>query len=173
MISAELLAHLLFLFFFLFKQKTAYEMRISDWSSDVCSSDLRTRHPCRERRRIGRAATSNDDEHPTQSPAKPPLETPACMPPIRAEMRMWRHPFVRARIDVNDAGPAPDDHQCDHQCNPTVPDQRRTKECKRCECGQRDHDHLRYEAGTFVIASQRDNRCGKRGREKRTQPQII
>src|SRR3546814_10482892 len=29
----------LFMFFF-FKQKTAYEMRISDWSSDVCSSDL-------------------------------------------------------------------------------------------------------------------------------------
>src|SRR3546814_7853119 len=30
---------ILYLFFF-FKQKTAYEMRISDWSSDVCSSDL-------------------------------------------------------------------------------------------------------------------------------------
>src|SRR3546814_11196594 len=30
----------LFFFFFCFKQKTAYEMRISDWSSDVCSSDL-------------------------------------------------------------------------------------------------------------------------------------
>src|SRR3546814_9586080 len=30
-------------YFFCFKQKTAYEMRISDWSSDVCSSDL----PCR------------------------------------------------------------------------------------------------------------------------------
>src|SRR3546814_3195909 len=28
-------------FCFFFKQKTAYEMRISDWSSDVCSSDLR------------------------------------------------------------------------------------------------------------------------------------
>src|SRR3546814_5221430 len=28
------------IFFFCFKQKTAYEMRISDWSSDVCSSDL-------------------------------------------------------------------------------------------------------------------------------------
>src|SRR3546814_3312301 len=27
--------------FFFFKQKTAYEMRISDWSSDVCSSDLK------------------------------------------------------------------------------------------------------------------------------------
>src|SRR3546814_2656783 len=31
---------LLFIYFFFFKQKTAYEMRISDWSSDVCSSDL-------------------------------------------------------------------------------------------------------------------------------------
>src|SRR3546814_1938469 len=30
-----------FFVFFFFKQKTAYEMRISDWSSDVCSSDLR------------------------------------------------------------------------------------------------------------------------------------
>src|SRR3546814_9421671 len=29
-----------YLSFFFFKQKTAYEMRISDWSSDVCSSDL-------------------------------------------------------------------------------------------------------------------------------------
>src|SRR3546814_1359918 len=27
-------------YFFFFKQRTAYEMRISDWSSDVCSSDL-------------------------------------------------------------------------------------------------------------------------------------
>src|SRR3546814_4666523 len=32
---------------FFFKQKTAYEMRISDWSSDVCSSDLRWRKSCR------------------------------------------------------------------------------------------------------------------------------
>src|SRR3546814_5151958 len=30
----------MFCYFFFFKQKTAYEMRISDWSSDVCSSDL-------------------------------------------------------------------------------------------------------------------------------------
>src|SRR3546814_6274305 len=33
-------------FFFFFKQKTAYEMRISDWSSDVCSSDLLPKLPC-------------------------------------------------------------------------------------------------------------------------------
>src|SRR3546814_3546571 len=31
---------LLFVVFFFFKQKTSYELRISDWSSDVCSSDL-------------------------------------------------------------------------------------------------------------------------------------
>src|SRR3546814_13511310 len=31
---------MVYYFFFFFKQKTAYEMRISDWSSDVCSSDL-------------------------------------------------------------------------------------------------------------------------------------
>src|SRR3546814_11479513 len=30
----------MYMFFVFFKQKTAYEMRISDWSSDVCSSDL-------------------------------------------------------------------------------------------------------------------------------------
>src|SRR3546814_3423097 len=49
--------------FFFFKQKTAYEMRISDWSSDVCSSDLRDRgdphrlggahHPTRDLAAIG------------------------------------------------------------------------------------------------------------------------
>src|SRR3546814_8557303 len=47
---------LLLLFFFFFKHKTAYEMRISDWSSDVCSSDLmadlneREKHILAERR---------------------------------------------------------------------------------------------------------------------------
>src|SRR3546814_6664096 len=35
-----MLLFLYFFCFFFFKQKTAYEMRISDWSSDVCSSDL-------------------------------------------------------------------------------------------------------------------------------------
>src|SRR3546814_5327738 len=39
--SCTLMLVLLFVVcFFFFKQKTAYEMRISDWSSDVCSSDL-------------------------------------------------------------------------------------------------------------------------------------
>src|SRR3546814_6457881 len=34
------MCYLIIVCFFLFKQKTAYEMRISDWRSDVCSSDL-------------------------------------------------------------------------------------------------------------------------------------
>src|SRR3546814_1932501 len=45
MFSICCLSCFLFWFFFFFKQKTAYEMRISDWSSDVCSSDLRTMVP--------------------------------------------------------------------------------------------------------------------------------
>src|SRR3546814_16090595 len=43
---------LLFFCFFFFKQKTAYEMRISDWSSDVCSSDL-----------VGALRTAGGDRH--------------------------------------------------------------------------------------------------------------
>src|SRR3546814_20576344 len=39
--------------FFLFKQKAAYEMRISDWSSDVCSSDLIAAHVRRGGRVLG------------------------------------------------------------------------------------------------------------------------
>src|SRR3546814_9742326 len=39
--------------FFFFKQKTAYEMRISDWSSDVCSSDLGGHNPSAARQIAG------------------------------------------------------------------------------------------------------------------------
>src|SRR3546814_13656673 len=49
---------LILAYFFFFKQKTAYEMRISDWSSDVCSSDLaelRRRGPLLESERQLRA----------------------------------------------------------------------------------------------------------------------
>src|SRR3546814_5658452 len=50
--------------FFFFKQKTAYEMRISDWSSDVCSSDLlvlMATTPCVGAPGIGWAALLDDD----------------------------------------------------------------------------------------------------------------
>src|SRR3546814_18973840 len=42
----------IYLIFFFFKQKTAYEMRISDWSSDVCSSDRAVAVPERELRQV-------------------------------------------------------------------------------------------------------------------------
>src|SRR3546814_5220009 len=50
--SSYVLVYCCFIFF-VFKQKTAYEMRISDWSSDVCSSDLRCRRPAMARRQAG------------------------------------------------------------------------------------------------------------------------
>src|SRR3546814_14382453 len=50
---------LIFAFFFFCKQKTAYELRISDWSSDVCSSDLGAN---------GRPASASR----TESPHRPP-----------------------------------------------------------------------------------------------------
>src|SRR3546814_14877760 len=51
--------------FFFFKQKTAYEMRISDWSSDVCSSDLgRQQHHGRVEGRRG--LLHQVEQHPDQ-----------------------------------------------------------------------------------------------------------
>src|SRR3546814_6975047 len=46
--------------FFFFKQKTAYEMRISDWSSDVCSSDLQGIQSAVRCRRQGGKHIGND-----------------------------------------------------------------------------------------------------------------
>src|SRR3546814_5864302 len=46
--------------FFFFKQKTAYEMRISDWSSDVCSSDLSDCDPAERRHRAWTSGKSAD-----------------------------------------------------------------------------------------------------------------
>src|SRR3546814_16801140 len=52
LLCCDITHSLLFLFFF-FKQKTAYEMRISDWSSDVCSSDLQGHPPVQRGVRAG------------------------------------------------------------------------------------------------------------------------
>src|SRR3546814_2424598 len=48
------------LVFFFFKQKTAYELRISDWSSDVCSSDLLDSDRLRRAVGLGRVTLIND-----------------------------------------------------------------------------------------------------------------
>src|SRR3546814_5515355 len=64
---------------FFFKQKTAYEMRISDWSSDVCSSDLDllARGPDVAARRL---QALDADAAPRRSPASTPprRNRPAC-----------------------------------------------------------------------------------------------
>src|SRR3546814_9284195 len=70
--------------FFFFKQKTAYEMRISDWSSDVCSSDLLAHEQCRggkigshkegladQRQRQIAYAAQQGKEHQRAQPVKP------------------------------------------------------------------------------------------------------
>src|SRR3546814_10625619 len=46
---------------FFFKQKTAYEMRISDWSSDVCSSDLQQDHEA-DQDGLRRSLDQRDDQ---------------------------------------------------------------------------------------------------------------
>src|SRR3546814_6283801 len=50
------------LIFFFFKQKTAYEMRISDWSSDVCSSDLWFANAAYSERRNARRQADDEAE---------------------------------------------------------------------------------------------------------------
>src|SRR3546814_6378504 len=74
-------------FFFFFKQKTAYEMRISDWSSDVCSSDLLRTMQVRPKATAGVSSHRRDlgslwlleaprtcpDLHPL-TPGAPPLD---------------------------------------------------------------------------------------------------
>src|SRR3546814_3507980 len=54
---------------FVFKQKTAYELRISDWSSDVCSSDLFRLYPARTAGRGGRhrCVELPDPDRPVES----------------------------------------------------------------------------------------------------------
>src|SRR3546814_4125242 len=58
--------------FFFFKQKTAYEMRISDWSSDVCSSDLPAPGSERADIRIGSIQSRPRSPAQRQSPAHGP-----------------------------------------------------------------------------------------------------
>src|SRR3546814_5704343 len=76
-------------FFFFFKQKTAYELRISDWSSDVCSSDLCARG-------AGRVAGRDRlvDGHFWIGPAHRRQPFPAC-----ASFADRAVPARRARLD--------------------------------------------------------------------------
>src|SRR3546814_4023453 len=66
---------MMFLGFFFFKQKTAYEMRISDWSSDVCSSDLLVNQCERLRDRFAVLQGQANFTQPSQFQAVLPVST--------------------------------------------------------------------------------------------------
>src|SRR3546814_4401107 len=62
------------MYFVFFKQKTAYEMRISDWSSDVCSSDLSTKRAFRRHSSHSSSTTESATmPEPTPKTADPSL----------------------------------------------------------------------------------------------------
>src|SRR3546814_14623875 len=76
--------------FFFFKQKTAYEMRISDWSSDVCSSDLEADSPfdlSRDRRYAGVAIPNTESLKDTIARVLPYWES-SIAPELRAGKRV-------------------------------------------------------------------------------------
>src|SRR3546814_9039109 len=78
--------HSILLFFF--RQKTAYEMRISDWSSDVCSADLVLRGRTRARFRLCRRDRSRGAPYPDRH----------FVPPVPAQrLRPARLPARRSR----------------------------------------------------------------------------
>src|SRR3546814_2317506 len=90
--------------FFFFKQKTAYELRISDWSSDVCSSDLFSRFSKTFQhmvvgaslRKINRPMQINAPAHAPTLAARDQLHPPA------------RAPALSLAAPASSRGPGPD-----------------------------------------------------------------
>src|SRR3546814_4712052 len=73
-------------FFFFFKQKTAYEIRISDWSSDVCSSDLYA-FSFYIWQQVQRWPTNGEEDYPRNLCALSAYLTPSCREIGRASCR--------------------------------------------------------------------------------------
>src|SRR3546814_9172908 len=92
-------------FFFFFKQKTAYEMRISDWSSDVCSSDLDSRVLVQRAHRCdARADRAAIDQHGATAALRQPT----------AELRAVQREIVAE--DVEQIGRASCGKECVSAC---------------------------------------------------------
>src|SRR3546814_9853551 len=92
-------------YFFFFKQKTPYDMRISDWSSDVCASDLPTSWPAWAQRRsaLCRRALSSDT---ASSSDKPEQRRRRCVAADRpAQIVSSSHPVGLSLVDNRDRGP--------------------------------------------------------------------
>src|SRR3546814_13923593 len=79
---------------FFFKQKAAYEMRISDWSSDVCSSDLRA---------VPRAPTGRGAPGPRRDAPWKTGPSGACLPLLRKLHPLERRMHQLAALDVDAA----------------------------------------------------------------------
>src|SRR3546814_429778 len=76
--------------FFFFKQKTAYDMRISDWSSDVCSSDLPSGAPPRSRAANDRGSrTAPGNRAQDHTPAKRTAAVVKGRPAGSSALRRW------------------------------------------------------------------------------------
>src|SRR3546814_6601603 len=90
--------------FFFFKQKTAYEMRISDWSSDVCSSDLdreleQSGSKCRYQcfRGAGHAAAGTRGQIEILTRTKPQSHKEISHPPFVLSLSKHRASFHREK----------------------------------------------------------------------------
>src|SRR3546814_18570819 len=90
-----MLIYFWFFFFFCFKQKTAYEMRISDWSSDVCSSDLQPRHPAHARDRALRGGCRQP-----RAPAQPDRQPGAGGAGVEIGRASCRERVCSVRVDL-------------------------------------------------------------------------
>src|SRR3546814_5476570 len=88
--------------FFFFKQKTAYEMRISDWSSDVCSSDLIKKGIARGR--LSRWPGNGDGKFNICKRRKRCLDFP-CLPTCAMKsLRNTRLAFTGRKSGFNEVG---------------------------------------------------------------------
>src|SRR3546814_1625353 len=98
-----------FCLFFFFKQKTAYEMRISDWSSDVCSSDLRERNkeydhdPRPHHPAVHRAPCRDQPDRHRRGPHRPPrLRARAPPPPHHPHLPLGDASHQPHRLPLSD-----------------------------------------------------------------------
>src|SRR3546814_6392756 len=89
--------------FLLFKQKTAYEVRISDWSSDVCSSDL-----YRNNKAGGLSAPASLERKEWRRHVQAPCVEVQDQPPPRGQsLGPPQEPGQQARVRPRPARPAP------------------------------------------------------------------
>src|SRR3546814_18559021 len=87
--------------FFFFKQKTAYEMRISDWSSDVCSSDLSAAEIVETAKRTG-AVVRGPVPLPTRIRRYDVLRSPHVNKTSRDQFVMRTHQRLMDIVDTTD-----------------------------------------------------------------------